>query len=1581
MEGVTLSRNREEDNTDNDKCIICLKVNDYPATSSENGRKRICEAAEIRRDVVNKRLKTIGDNKFVYHMNNECYKNYTHKKSLTKVAADHLSQVSSTESSPLSTRLASRDAACRPPPSQKVDIYKHLCIICNQIKTKGICEKFRLCELPRAKKFLEATVFFQDEVYTRTCDIQDVSSIFGADLYCHKVCIRNYLTKFDRTQGTEVESSTNIKKTAWEKVASDVKLGFERGQGFELSKLRDSIIAIIGPEGTITNKEVKLLLISTFGENISFSYPSLKNRSLMCFSKSCTSEDMAETIRSIDPIKVCADRIRKALLEIDFDLEDRFCDSKDLEMAWKNVSIPDPLLSFFATLFGFDKADYQDVSMQKGEGNEEDHDTAQKVGGNSGGKSGLSTSKCMRIQALFQIMYYNLHYGKKRTPMHIMNSQVIHETCKSATLIKSFNRLGLCSSYDEVQRVQNALANFTVERSITRVPFPTHFDEQNFTVAAFDNFDHNEATLSGIGSCHDTVTVLFQEECDSQQRKPKISETEVLYGNRSFNRKLECQDLLEYYKPAKHPDLPKEYDVSAEAPAAKTHLLEQTRVKDFAWSLARMDMREGGDDSHVSTNPQQQIMPSWSASNSVWTSEDLPVMQVAFLPVIPFPVTEHQTVYTAMKNLQDVNSHLQQSHLVVYCDEGVYRIAREIQLGRQEEFKDLVLCLGSFHMAKVVLRCLGKYLKGSGAENIWIESGMFGVNVTESVLNGTNYVRSVKGMQLLGESLRRLQWVEFFKHHDKEDYHGLMEIVSQLKEDVSEKKQEASQAKLTKFINESSSLVEDFQNFLDSNNARSETHKYWDTFLNLLTLLNNLIRADREGNWELHLQTVQDVLPLFAVMDATNYLRWCSIYLEDMRKLPSTAPEIHQRLMQGSFVVKRTAGRFKAVGVDMSLEQTINRSQKNTAGIIGSTRKKNFVAKWEMVYHEMLAISNLHRHLTGINSKAYELSVNHEFSKPQTASEEKLIQAIITFIESNENPFLASNSEDQLHNILTKEIMTPEIREQILQVQEKGLQLYKQFREDRFVKKELRLHDTIHRTNLKTCAHLRSSKNDYLKSTAKKKRESTSHQRVVDIARARGTAIEQLLQFDVTPMPSLFTEDGMVRTSTKSALLRELEKSTVDSVLNHIPMLKEMPMHTTYIVDMMANIRKLKTATLSDFGAFCNAAINFIQNSARHADRIDFVFDEYREESIKDSERARRRGSSSIDLSMINGNTPIPVEMKTFWASNSNKRHLQALLHNEIVSNALEQQSLTQKVVSHIPGTQSSPCISVFQGELTHLQELHVDAEEADCRIVPHAMHATIGGTKRVIVLSSDTDVTVILLFYWQRLKAHGLTELWVKTGVGDSTRFVALHELAASLSRDVCEVLPAVHSLTGCDYTSKVGSKKAAIECNPIYYLKSFGTITGGLSLEGQICKAEEYLVQVLKRNTACKTMDELRIWMYHHRKGRSLVELPPTSHATRAHILRAFFATSVMTTLLDHQPSVLNPRVYGFVVEDDLLVPDLGLHPIPEEYAICCTCGKCATVRCICRKNGLPCCAFCNCQSTSADDASCKNPSGCMH
>ena len=91
------------------------------------------------------------------------------------------------------------------------------------------------------------------------------------------------------------------------------------------------------------------------------------------------------------------------------------------------------------------------------------------------------------------------------------------------------------------------------------------------------------------------------------------------------------------------------------------------------------------------------------------------------------------------------------------CDEGVYHIACEIQLVCPIEFSNIVLYLGSFYMSKIDLGCLGMYLKSSEALSILVKSGTYSVIVEESILSRENYVRSLKGLQLLQESKFRLK--------------------------------------------------------------------------------------------------------------------------------------------------------------------------------------------------------------------------------------------------------------------------------------------------------------------------------------------------------------------------------------------------------------------------------------------------------------------------------------------------------------------------------------------------------------------------------------------------------------------------------------------------------------------------------------------------------------------------------------------------------------------------------------------------------------------------------------------------------
>ena len=249
------------------------------------------------------------------------------------------------------------------------------------------------------------------------------------------------------------------------------------------------------------------------------------------------------------------------------------------------------------------------------------------------------------------------------------------------------------------------------------------------------------------------MSVLFQDDDGSKVEKTRISETRTEHGPKTFTCELKCQELQPFYKLAKRADLFS--DCMTETHPVDQDLLQAVRTKDLAWSLARLDLSENR--TQINVKPSDQTMPAWRETNAVLSEKDISKKKVGFLPVLPYPATQYDTVYTALNNFKGILQQLDQPILPVTCDEGVYHIAREIQLIRPEEFQAIVLCMGSFHMAKVALGCVGKYLTGSGP-NV-----TFGVNVVDSVLGGKNYGRSLKGLQLLKEALLQLQWEAFFK--------------------------------------------------------------------------------------------------------------------------------------------------------------------------------------------------------------------------------------------------------------------------------------------------------------------------------------------------------------------------------------------------------------------------------------------------------------------------------------------------------------------------------------------------------------------------------------------------------------------------------------------------------------------------------------------------------------------------------------------------------------------------------------------------------------------------------------------------
>ena len=177
VEGIPLKRRCSEvAEIDTKKCIICQIDTNESTCSNVQARMMILVAARIRNDLVARRLEQDDHELFVYHVNNECYKSYTLKKTLTELEEESSKATEQSEGdesvpTPSVSRATTARIAPWAPSSTDIPASENICTVCGNVKQKGDWQKFRICEDVHAEKLLKAAVFFQDEVYYRTSNI------------------------------------------------------------------------------------------------------------------------------------------------------------------------------------------------------------------------------------------------------------------------------------------------------------------------------------------------------------------------------------------------------------------------------------------------------------------------------------------------------------------------------------------------------------------------------------------------------------------------------------------------------------------------------------------------------------------------------------------------------------------------------------------------------------------------------------------------------------------------------------------------------------------------------------------------------------------------------------------------------------------------------------------------------------------------------------------------------------------------------------------------------------------------------------------------------------------------------------------------------------------------------------------------------------------------------------------------------------------------------------------------------------------------------------------------------------------
>lgn len=1107
--------------------------------------------------------------------------------------------------------------------------------------------------------------------------------------------------------------------------------------------------------------------------------------------------------------------------------------------------------------------------------------------------------------SICQDIIYTRFKGKKLTPKHVGLGIMVHQETRSKRIVESLHSCGHSISYKDVLRIRNTIAQEEVIRYTQNdnCYLPRQLVPNKFVQFAADNIDILEETLDKSPTFHGTQVVAFQQGPPNYD----LSSTLKLLP---YKVKLDIPEdfhllhQINFNKGNRVP--PQVHD--------KSNLLNEVKAPSFihsynlAWVLCRTD----------ETSKETVVVPQWSGFGKLLHEDNVPITTYAYLPLLPYVASDYDTVWTTMLKCNEIARKLEVSHTVITFDQAIYFKAKEIQWLRPDECSHYVIRLGGFHVMLNFLKVIGQHMEHSGLNDVWLESNLYGESTVAGIMNGKKWNKGIRAHKLTYESLMRIVLPIFEKWlvECKSDLIHVLNVSRLTASEVNRKvKKREPPSDFFNIVKSCQSLSDAFTEFVD---GQSPTFKLWYSYIVMVELLLEFLYSERAGKWELHLESFRKMLPMFFAYDHTNYARWGSVYICDMLNLSVQAPEVYEQFLKGNFVVKKSAGGFNRISVDQALEH-VNKTSKDAGGIVGLTKNSTRLDEWYLSYNEIGNMIN-----SFLSSLRFQVcsgsSQNIEIGKQRILVDE---QSVVDL----QNQFLKYGvftvHFDNVTSISTKEIYSQELEVSRLCVAQRGEAAMKSFVENI---------DTM--DFYKPLKKLNKSANVKQKKNPPAKSDSMLGQQFLQkilAAKEMGRNVEynEIFQYELTPFPMSLTVNGQLNTpSHKSALGAIVQEYT--QCVNKLPPVMDNA-KTCHIFDGMSVVQRLgKPSKCRTFGDYANIFANMIFNNPHGAERIDVVFDHYKEQSIKRVTRQKRGPKSSIQRIIENTETPLPQQWHLFIHSVINKNHLTNFLSEHLSVHCRQKnfEFVTSGGFSNITDFKTNFDI----GDTTLLI---ADHEEADSRIILHALSAKMAGYFRCIIECSDTDVLVLLVHFKEFLTQ----ELWMKVGNADSRRYIPVHDI--HLEVNLCRNLPAFHALTGCDTTSQFAGlgKKTCWKVYQEYshYLNGVGVDDFTETLFDQM---HNFVLKLYSKNSDIVSVNILRGVMA---ASTPVTKLPPTKDALKLHCLRVYYQTKVWMQAMVPCPDLPPIEEFGWHLDEQgNLSPVLTTLPaFPQDLKVLISCG----------------------------------------
>ena len=499
----------------------------------------------------------------------------------------------------------------------------------------------------------------------------------------------------------------------------------------------------------------------------------------------------------------------------------------------------------------------------------------------------------------------------------------------------------------------------------------------------------------------------------------------------------------------------------------------------------------------------------------------------------------------------------------------------------------------------------------------------------------------------------------------------------------------------------------------------------------MVMILLQFIKAERTGNWNLHLSSTAAMIPHFFAMDRTNNAHWMPIYLADMHKLEERHPKVFQEFSAGNHSISCSQKPFAQVWTDMALEQSINLDSKSKGGIVGISRRKDAVERWFLTSHERAAITHSLKEMCGLEN--YERVCTHkEAGAARMKRDQEDIDRLVSSFNSGllTNPFDIPDDRDtseklSLLNIATGVVLPEQASDRLLDATEMGKCSMEDYISTRYNTNEVNFWDPLPKLKINTFTS--AAKKMEVKATNDKIITLTTDRelfgRLLVVAKERDIDLRQVLSYELSAVPVAIAHgDRSLRKTTKSSLMSVLKKN-----VTVLPSLPPSLIPTAFVIDAMALVQVMKSASSASLGQmaeqYCTHITRMLSQSS--CSPVDLVFDQYRKQSIKEGERHKRGETSSLEVKIYSDSTPILKQWGKYISNPRNKENLADFLCCTLCKRFT--QSLNPQKKAFLAGgfKDGMKTVSCTQSHCDLVPLLRSDHEEADTRLLLQATHAS----------------------------------------------------------------------------------------------------------------------------------------------------------------------------------------------------------------------------------------------------------------